>query len=208
MRDTEELLQFEYKLRDGGEVIVAGVDEAGRGPLAGPVVAACAVFDLNKPFPAADDSKKLSEKQRETLFDGIINSCVAYGIASRDQTRIDEINILEATKEAMREAVEKAGEMLGHIPENILVDHVKIPGLPKGVNMQSITHGDALSVSIGAASILAKVTRDRFMVEMDEIYPGYGFAKHKGYGTAAHYAAIRELGPSPIHRMTFLKKMH
>jgi len=201
----EEMLKFEYELRDKGEIVVAGVDEAGRGPLAGPVVAACAVFDLNKPFPDANDSKKLSEKQRDELFDIVKNSCIAYGIGVRDEKRIDEINILNATKEAMLEAIENASKMLGEIPKNILVDHVKIPGLPDFVNQNSITHGDALSVSIGAASILAKVTRDRFMVEMDKVYPGYGFAKHKGYGTKAHYEAIEKLGMCEIHRRSFLK---
>ncbi|MBP5666096.1 MAG: ribonuclease HII [Clostridia bacterium] len=204
----EEMLQFENMLREKGAKVVAGIDEAGRGPLAGPVVAACAVFDLSKPFPDANDSKKLSAKQRDKLFDDVIESCIAYGIGIRNNKRIDEINILKATLEAMKEAAENAARSLGGMPRHILVDHVHVTGLPQGVEQISITHGDALSVSIAAASILAKVTRDRMMEEMDKVYPGYGFAAHKGYGTKAHYEAIHELGVSPIHRMTFLKKMH
>lgn len=206
--EETDLLRFEKMLMERGHSIVAGVDEAGRGPLAGPVVAACAVFDMKNPFPEANDSKKLSEKQREKLFDGIKESCIAYGIGIVGNERIDEINILRATFEAMRAAIMQAAEKLGGVPKHILVDHVHVPDLPNGVEQISITHGDALSLSIGAASILAKVTRDRMMVEMDSVYPGYGFAKHKGYGTAAHYRAIRELGISPIHRKTFLKTLH
>ncbi|MCR5695156.1 MAG: ribonuclease HII [Clostridia bacterium] len=206
--EQADLLRFEKMLKEKGVVFVAGVDEAGRGPLAGPVVAACAVFDMNKPFPEANDSKKLTEKQREKMFDGIIESCAAYGVGMADNERIDEINILRATYEAMRAAVNEAARKLGGYPEHILVDHVHIPDLPAGVEQISITHGDALSLSIGAASIIAKVTRDRLMTEMDSVYPGYGFAKHKGYGTAAHYQAIRELGMSPIHRRSFLKTLH
>lgn len=206
--EETDLLQFEKMLKERGATVVAGVDEAGRGPLAGPVVAACAVFDMNSPFPEANDSKKLTEKQREKLFDGIIESCLSYGVGIVDNDRIDEINILRATYEAMRMAVKQASEKLGGVPKHILVDHVHIPDLPTGVEQISITHGDALSLSIGAASIIAKVTRDRMMVELDSVYPGYGFAKHKGYGTAAHYAAIKELGVSPIHRKSFLKTLH
>ena len=206
--EETDLLQFEKMLKERGATVVAGVDEAGRGPLAGPVVAACAVFDMNSPFPEANDSKKLTEKQREKLFDGIIESCLSYGVGIIDNDRIDEINILRATYEAMRMAVKQASEKLGGVPKHILVDLVHIPDLPTGVEQISITHGDALSLSIGAASIIAKVTRDRMMVELDSVYPGYGFAKHKGYGTAAHYAAIKELGVSPIHRKSFLKTLH
>ncbi len=206
--EETDLLRFENMLKNGGATVVAGVDEAGRGPLAGPVVAACTVFDMNNPFPEANDSKKLSEKQREKLYDGIIESCIAWGVGIVDNDRIDEINILQATYEAMRAAILQAADKLGCVPKHILVDHVCVPDLPKGVEQISITHGDALSVSIGAASIIAKVTRDRMMIELDSVYPGYGFAKHKGYGTAAHYQAIRELGISPIHRKSFLKTIH
>lgn len=205
----DEMLKFENMIKANGELFVGGVDEAGRGPLAGPVVAACVIFDLNKPFPDANDSKKLTEKQREKLYDEIIESCVSYGVGMASPERIDEINILQATYEAMRAAVAEAFSKKGDAVVNeIFVDHIHIPDLQVKVLQRSITHGDALSLSIGAASIIAKVTRDRLMVEMDAKYPGYGFAKHKGYGTAAHYNAIRELGPSEIHRKSFLKKMH
>ncbi len=205
----EELLKFEYMCRDQGATVIGGVDEAGRGPLAGPVVAACVIFDLGKPFPEANDSKKLTEKQREKLYDDIIASCVSYGIGSASNEKIDEVNILQATYIAMREAVEKA--ILG-LPEglrltDLLVDHVHIPNLDRNILQRSITHGDALSVSIGAASILAKVTRDRYMTEMDLKYPGYGFSKHKGYGTKVHYEALETLGPSEIHRKSFIKNV-
>jgi ribonuclease HII len=155
----------------------------------------------------ADDSKKLSEKRREALFEEIKEKSLAYGISLVDNRRIDEINILQATYEAMRNALSGAIKMAsGKVPGMILVDHVHIPEVE--IPQMSITHGDAQSVSIASASILAKVSRDRLMKEYDEKYPEYGFAKHKGYGTKAHYAAIAEYGPSEIHRMTFLKKLY
>ncbi|MBP1587717.1 MAG: ribonuclease HII [Clostridia bacterium] len=206
--DAEELQRFERELAAGGCRIIAGVDEAGRGPLAGPVVACCAVFDAERPYPDAYDSKQLSEKAREKLYDEIMAAAISVGIGFADSERIDEINILEATKEAMLAAVKEASVKLGRSPDAVLVDHVSIPGLPAGTVQRSVTHGDALSVSIAAASVIAKVTRDRLMTDLDAKYPGYGFAKHKGYGTKAHYDAIRELGASPIHRRSFLKKMH
>jgi ribonuclease HII len=200
---TEEInmLEYENKLKEEGIYIVGGIDEAGRGPLAGPVVAACVVFDTRNPLPEARDSKKLTEKKREELFDKIIESCLAYGIGVVDNDVIDEINILNATYLAMQKAVLDLNEKN---PEVVLVDHVHIPDM--NIKQISITHGDASSLCIAASSIIAKVTRDRIMRELDSLYPGYGFARHKGYGTKAHYEAIETLGISKVHRKTFLKK--
>lgn len=196
----QSMLKYEKELQNEGIYIIGGVDEAGRGPLAGPVVAACVVFDSRKPFPRANDSKKLSEKKREELYDEIIDKCLCYGIGDADNTVIDEVNILNATYIAMKNAIEKCAE---HIPGILLVDHVHIPNID--IFQKSITHGDALSVSIASASIIAKVTRDRLMKEYDKTYPGYGFAKHKGYGTKAHYEALNTHGMTDIHRKSFLK---
>ncbi len=208
-----ELTAYERQLAADGIVMIAGLDEAGRGPLAGPVAAGCVIFRSCGPFPKADDSKKLSPKRREALFEEIKNMSEGWGVGLADNEEIDRINILQATYLAMRRAVDdaiaRAKEKLKEsfeLPGTVLVDHVHVPGLK--LKQLSVTHGDALSVTIGAASILAKVTRDRLMEEYDKIYPGYGFYAHKGYGTAAHYAAIRELGISPIHRRTFLKTIH
>lgn len=203
-----ELCKFERQLAAEGYTLIAGVDEAGRGPLAGPVAAACVILKSDGPFvKGADDSKKLSEKRREALFEEIKETSLAYGISLVDNRRIDEINILQATYEAMRNALADAIKMAeGTAPGMILVDHVHIPEIE--IPQMSITHGDAQSVSIASASILAKVSRDRLMKEYDEKYPEYGFAKHKGYGTKAHYEAIAQYGPSEIHRMTFLKKLY
>ena len=203
-----ELCKFERQLASEGYTLIAGIDEAGRGPLAGPVAAACVILKSEGPFvKGADDSKKLSEKRREALFEEIKEKSFAYGISLVDNRRIDEINILQATYEAMRKALADAIKMAnGKAPGMILVDHVHIPEVE--IPQMSITHGDSQSVSIASASILAKVSRDRLMKEYDEKYPEYGFAKHKGYGTKAHYAAIAEYGPSEIHRMTFLKKIY
>ena len=203
-----ELCKFERQLASEGYTLIAGIDEAGRGPLAGPVAAACVILKSEGPFvKGADDSKKLSEKRREALFEEIKEKSFAYGISLVDNRRIDEINILQATYEAMRKALADAIKMAnGKAPGMILVDHVHIPEVE--IPQMSITHGDSQSVSIASASILAKVSRDRLMKEYDEKYPEYGFAKHKGYGTKAHYAAIAEYGPSEIHRMTFLKKLY
>ena len=203
-----ELCKFERQLAAEGYTLIAGVDEAGRGPLAGPVAAACVILKSDGPFvKGADDSKKLSEKRREALFEEIKETSLAYGISLVDNRRIDEINILQATYEAMRNALADAIKMAeGTVPGMILVDHVHIPEIE--IPQMSITHGDAQSVSIASASILAKVSRDRLMKEYDEQYPQYGFAKHKGYGTKAHYEAIAQYGPSEIHRMTFLKKLY
>ncbi len=179
---------------------ICGIDEAGRGPLAGPVVAAAAVLPKDCQIFYLNDSKKLSEKKRDLLFDEIKEKAVAYGIGIVSPQVIDEINILQATYEAMRQAISQ----LNLIPEILLNDAVTIPGVD--IMQVPIVKGDAKSVSIAAASILAKVTRDRMMMEHDQIYPEYGFAKHKGYGTAAHIAALKEYGPCPIHRRTFIKK--
>ena len=178
---------------------ICGIDEAGRGPLAGPVVAAAAVLPKDCQILSLNDSKKLSEKKRDLLFDEIKEKAVTYGVGIVSPQVIDEINILQATYEAMRQAISQ----LKVTPEILLNDAVTIPGVD--IMQVPIIKGDAKSVSIAAASILAKVTRDRMMAEYDQIYPEYGFAKHKGYGTAAHIAALKEYGPCPIHRRTFIK---
>ena len=203
-----ELCKYERQLAAEGYSLIAGIDEAGRGPLAGPVAAACVIFKSEGPFvKGADDSKKLSEKRREALFEEIKEKSFAYGISLVDNHRIDEINILQATYQAMRNALEEAIKMADNkMPGMLLVDHVHIPQVE--IPQISITHGDAQSVSIASASILAKVSRDRLMKQFDEEFPQYGFAKHKGYGTKAHYEAIAQYGPSEIHRITFLKKLY
>ena len=178
---------------------ICGIDEAGRGPLAGPVVAAAAVLPKDCQILYLNDSKKLSEKKRDLLFDEIKEKAVTYGVGIVSPQVIDEINILQATYEAMRQAISQ----LKVTPEILLNDAVTISGVD--IMQVPIIKGDAKSVSIAAASILAKVTRDRMMAEYDQIYPEYGFAKHKGYGTAAHIAALKEYGPCPIHRRTFIK---
>ena len=178
---------------------ICGIDEAGRGPLAGPVVAAAAVLPKDCQILYLNDSKKLSEKKRDLLFDEIKEKAVTYGVGIVSPQVIDEINILQATYEAMHQAISQ----LKVTPEILLNDAVTIPGVD--IMQVPIIKGDAKSVSIAAASILAKVTRDRMMAEYDQIYPEYGFAKHKGYGTAAHIATLKEYGPCPIHRRTFIK---
>ncbi len=179
-----------------------GVDEAGRGPLAGPVYAAAVILDPDRSIAGINDSKKLSEKKREALFDTICAEAVAFSVASATVEEIEEYNILQATYLAMCRAVAGLGDRVRYalIDGNRLPPQLPVPG-------EYVVKGDALSASIGAASILAKVSRDRVMREMDALYPGYGFAVHKGYGTAAHTAALRELGPCPIHRRSFLTKI-
>lgn len=184
-----------------GFTYIAGVDEAGRGPLAGPVYAAAVILGEDFFIEGLNDSKKLSEKKREELFDIICEKAVAYNIYSVDEKRIDEINILNATHEAMNGAVNG----LSVRPDYVLIDGNSIKGM--NIPHETVVKGDAKSVSIAAASILAKVSRDRFICEMAEKYPEYGFEKHKGYGTAAHNEAILKYGPCPIHRRTFLKKL-
>ena len=181
---------------------LCGVDEAGRGPLAGPVCAAAVILPQGLVLPGLNDSKRLTEKQREALFDVIQEQAITFGIAFATVEEIEEFNILGATFLAMRRAVEQ----LDVVPALALVDGNRDPGL--GIPTETVVKGDGKCADIAAASILAKVTRDRYMYEMADQYPQYGFEKHKGYGTKAHYAALREFGPSPIHRPSFLKKMH
>ncbi len=203
------MMAFDNEYRQNGTIIVAGVDEAGRGPLAGPVVAACAILPEDFDVIGVDDSKKLSEKRREELFEEILNKSLATGVGIADNNLIDEINILQATKKAMQEALEKADEMLwekhGKRVGHVLFDAVEIKDVD--VPQSAIVKGDAKSLSIAASSIIAKVTRDRMMMEYHEQYPYYGFDSNKGYGTKAHYAGIEEHGITPIHRKTFLKNL-
>lgn len=180
---------------------VAGVDEAGRGPLAGPVYAAAVILPRDVMIEGINDSKKLSEKKREELYDVIIEKSTAYCIYSVDEKTIDKINILQATFQAMRGAVDG----LCKIPDYVLIDGDKSPGIE--IEHKTVVKGDSKSMAIAAASILAKVSRDRYITKMDEKYPGYGFEKHKGYGTKAHYEAIEKLGVSPIHRKSFLRRL-
>lgn len=189
---------FAYEREYAAYQAICGMDEVGRGPLAGPVVASAVILPKDCDILYINDSKKLSEKKREMLFDEIMEKAVAVGIGIVGPERIDEINILQATYEAMREAIHK----LDVQPDLLLNDAVKIPGVD--IPQVSIIKGDAKSASIGAASIIAKVTRDRMMVEYDSIFPEYGFAANKGYGTAVHIAALKELGPTPIHRRSFI----
>jgi len=194
----EEMLIYERKLWAAGNEHVAGVDEVGRGPLAGPVVTAAVILPHDFKLLGVDDSKKLSPKKRDELFDQIKEAAICWAIGRREPERIDEINILEATKEAMLDAINN----LSIKPDHVLIDAVKLKALT--IPQTAIIHGDATSVSIAAASIIAKVTRDREMVEISKIYPGYSFESNKDYGTAAHYKGLKEQGPCPIHRRTFL----
>lgn len=185
-----------------GVKLICGVDEAGRGPLAGPVCAAAVILPPNAEIPGLNDSKKLSDKKRRELYPIIKEQAIAYGIAFADHAEIDEINILQATYLAMERAINQ----LSVKPELALIDGNRAKDF--GIPVQTVVHGDSLSASIAAASVLAKVTRDDYMLEMAEKYPGYDFEVHKGYGTKAHYAALTKLGACPIHRMTFLKKFY
>ncbi len=194
-----DLYAFEAGLRNEYRLI-CGIDEAGRGPLAGPVCTAACVLPAGLELEGLNDSKKLSEKRREALYDQITAQALAWAVCLVDEKTIDEINILQATFRAMRGAVSK----LSLTPNLCLVDGNLDPGL--GLPTKTVVKGDATCASIAAASILAKVTRDRLMLRYDAQYPGYGFAAHKGYGTKAHYAALAALGPCPIHRRSFLKK--
>lgn len=178
---------------------ICGIDEVGRGPLAGPVVAGAVVLPSDVQILYLNDSKKLSEKKRELLYDEIMEKALAVGIGMASPARIDEINILQATYEAMREAVGK----LDPAPDLLLNDAVTIPGVE--IRQVPIIKGDAKSISIGAASIVAKVTRDRLMEQYADVFPEYDFASNKGYGSAAHIAALKEYGPTPIHRHSFIK---
>ena len=193
----------------GGSLVAAGTDEAGRGPLAGPVVAACVVLPEDFDVIGVDDSKKLSEKKREELFDKIQAKALAIGVGISDNITIDKINILQATKKAMKEAFLEAEtrlkEKTGQRIDVLLADAVTLEELD--VHQEAIIKGDAKSLSIAAASIIAKVTRDRIMLEYHRQYPWYGFDRNKGYGTKAHYQGIGAYGITPIHRKTFLKNL-
>ena len=195
-----------WEIEDGfyadGVKIICGVDEAGRGPLAGPVCAAAVILPPHLEIPGLTDSKKLTDKKRRELFPVIQEQAIAWGIGMATEQEIDEVNILQATFLAMQRALDQ----LAVKPDLALIDgnREKDFGLP----VKTVVKGDSLSMNIAAASILAKVTRDDLMVQMAEVHPGYAFEIHKGYGTKAHYAALRELGASPIHRMTFLKKFY
>ena len=204
-----EMAECERLLYESGVNFVAGIDEAGRGPLAGPVVAAAVILPLECSILGIDDSKKLSESKRAILFDLICNDAVAYGIGSVDNSKIDEINILEATKLAMKEALMNASDALcvrmgtdasiGHV----LIDALKLSDV--AIPQTGIIKGDETCLSIAAASILAKVTRDRIMIKYHELYPAYAFDRNKGYGTKLHYQGIEKAGLSPIHRKSFCK---
>ena len=194
----EKMLQFENPLYEQGINYIAGIDEVGRGPLAGPVVACALILKKDVLIEGVNDSKKVSEIKREKLFDIILDNVESYGIGIVNEKIIDEINILNATKKAMTMAV----EICNIKPEHLLIDAEK---LDLGIPFTPIIKGDAFSLSIAAASIIAKVTRDRMMQEYDLIYPGYNFAKNKGYGTKEHIEAIIKQGPSPIHRRSFIE---
>lgn len=200
--NTTDLWELENQILDSGVAPLCGVDEAGRGPLAGPVCAAAVMLPRGLVIPGLNDSKKLSPKKRDALYDAIVEQAVSYGIAFAAVEEIEELNILEATFLAMNRAIEQLSEK----PALALIDGNRNTGIH--VSSQCVIGGDGKCAEIAAASILAKVTRDRYMLQMAEQYPQYGFEKHKGYGTAAHYAALREYGSCPIHRPSFLKKMH
>lgn len=202
----QELLRLDqmkvYEREYGQAGVLCGIDEAGRGPLAGPVVAGAVILPEDCQILYLNDSKKLSEKRREELFLEIKDKAISWAVGIVSPQDIDEMNILQATYKAMRQAVSQ----LAPSPQILLNDAVTIPGLSESMTQVPIIKGDAKSVSIAAASILAKVTRDHMMIEYDKLYPEYGFARHKGYGTAVHTAAIREYGPCPIHRRSFITR--
>ena len=197
-----DMWEFEHKYAREGYLSICGVDEAGRGPLAGPVCAAAVILPMDIEITGLNDSKKLSDKKRRELFPVICERAVAYGIAFADHAEIDEINILQATYLAM----ERAMNNLSVKPDFALIDGNRAKDF--GIPVETVVGGDGRSASIAAASILAKVTRDNFMLEMAKTYPNYGFEIHKGSGTKAHYQALTEYGPCPIHRMSFLKKFY
>lgn len=194
--------EYEHKAYDSGFKCVCGIDEAGRGPLAGPVFAAAVVLPVDCEIPGLNDSKKLTEKKRDALFEVIIEKAVAYSVASASEKEIDEINILNATYLAMN----RAFDGLSVKPDMALIDGNREPGVD--AMQKTVVKGDSKSMSIAAASILAKVSRDRYMLEIAKLYPQYEFQKHKGYGTKLHYERIREHGISDVHRKTFLKVIH
>ena len=190
------MLEYERQLQEGGAKLIAGIDEAGRGPLAGPVVVAGVIMPLDDVIDGVNDSKKLSATKRDLLFDKIMEKAIDVQVAIIDNETIDRDNILNATKSGMLQCINEFKQV-----DRVLIDAVK---LDAKVATLSIIHGDALSYSIAAASIIAKVTRDRLMLEYDKQYPQYNFAKHKGYGTAEHIKLLKEHGPCPIHRRTFI----
>ena len=192
-----DTLSFEQQARNNGYYLVAGIDEAGRGALSGPVVAAAVILPAGLLLPGVDDSKKLSPHTRERLFDVIMSRAISVGIGWVAPELIDRINILQATRHAMKEAV----LCLAPQPDFLLIDGITTIDSP--IHQKTIKKGDSLSLSIAAASIIAKVSRDRLMRELDALHPGYGFAEHKGYGCSAHMEAIRLLGPTDVHRLTF-----
>ncbi len=197
-----DMWEFENKHRNEGYQSICGVDEAGRGPLAGPVCAAAVILPAGVEIPGLNDSKKLTDKKRRELFPIICEKAIAYGIAFADHKEIDELNILQATYLAMERAIAK----LDGNADFALIDGNRTKDF--GIPVETVVGGDGRSASIAAASILAKVTRDDYMLEMASAYPRYGFEIHKGYGTKAHYAALTEFGPCPIHRMSFLRKFY
>lgn len=197
-----DMWEFEHKYAQQGYRAICGVDEAGRGPLAGPVCAAAVILPVDVDIPGLNDSKKLSDKKRRELFPVICEKAIAYGIAFADAGEIDEINILQATYLAMERAMEK----LPVKPDFALIDGNRAKDF--GIPLETVVGGDGRSASIAAASILAKVTRDDYMLQQAEAYPQYGFEVHKGYGTKVHYAALTTHGHCPIHRMSFLKKFY
>lgn len=199
---TTPTYEYEHKAYDSGFKCVCGIDEAGRGPLAGPVFAAAVVLPVDCEIPGLNDSKKLTEKKRDALFEVIIEKAVAYSVASASEKEIDEINILNATYLAMN----RAFDGLSVKPDMALIDGNREPGVD--AMQKTVVKGDSKSMSIAAASILAKVSRDRYMLEIAKLYPQYEFQKHKGYGTKLHYERIREHGISDVHRKTFLKVIH
>ncbi len=197
-----ELWTLENQIYDEGFTLLCGVDEAGRGPLAGPVCAASVILPRGLVIEGLNDSKKLSEKRREELYDVIRGECISCGVAFATVEEIETLNILEATFLAMNRALEQ----LSLVPELALIDGNRTKGI--ALPSRAVIKGDAKCADIAAASVLAKVTRDRYMLQMAEQYPQYGFEQHKGYGTKQHYAALLQYGPSPIHRMSFLKKLY
>ena len=197
-----ELWALENEIYDEGYTLICGVDEAGRGPLAGPVCAAAVILPRGLVIEGLNDSKKLTEKKREALFDPICEQAVSFGVAFASVEEIEELNILAATFLAMNRAIEQ----LSPVPELALIDGNRSTGIP--FPNRCVVKGDAKCADIAAASVLAKVTRDRYMMKMAEQYPQYHFEQHKGYGTKLHYDALLQYGPSPIHRMSFLKKLY
>lgn len=196
-------LEYENEMLKNGYKLIAGVDEAGRGPLAGPVVVASCIMplDTDKIIDGIDDSKKITEKNRGELYEKIVKTAISYSVSILDEKTIDKINILNATKLGMKNVIES----LNPKPDIVLVDAVK--GIDTTIKTYPIIHGDALSYNIGAASIIAKVTRDRLMIELDKKYPNYNFKKHKGYGTKEHIENLKKFGKCEIHRASFIKKI-